>query len=200
MGIVFLLFFWGFISWDFFFILASFANCWDTINFFSINGDWAGLTNIIVISFNLSLLRISSGCQPKWKTDGPKALLFSTMTDVCKNLEIFWPAFKAMSPALLIWHKEPTAIGAGMTHSSCGPACWCDPGGSAYPQVTFRECSSFICCQICTIEHVSLSWEKIFWAGWLAALWGRWCWFLPSHMHCCQPKAVLCMGKTNATF
>lgn len=53
--------------------------------YFQQTGDRPGLTNITVTTINLSLLRVSSGCQPKQKPDGPKALFFSDMTD----LEIF---------------------------------------------------------------------------------------------------------------
>lgn len=77
-------------------------------------GDRAGLTNITVISFNLSLLRISSGCQPKWKTDGPKALFCSTMTDVGKELEIF------REPLVLEWPRAAVhlrAAGAQVSRS-----------------------------------------------------------------------------------
>lgn len=53
---------------------------------FQQTGDLAGLTNVTVTMMSLSLIRVSSGCQPKQKLDGPKALFFSDMTD----LEIFW--------------------------------------------------------------------------------------------------------------
>lgn len=58
---------------------------------FQQTGDRAGLTNITVIMINLSLLRISSGFQPKWKKQMVLRLCSSvTWLTLVKELENFW--------------------------------------------------------------------------------------------------------------
>lgn len=101
------------------------------------------------------------------------------MTDVGKELEIFWPTFKSSSTAELAqgWPEWSWVLARVPSSSSCLENAVCSLAGSSAPW------------------NMSLCHNKIFWAGWVAAAVSS---LIPRAL--LSAKGFLPAGKTNATF